>query len=75
MRSFILKLVERGFKNRVVGFIENGSWAPVAEKVMLKMLESCKAVTYCENSVRILSAVNSENIAQLEELADELMKN
>lgn len=75
MRSFILKLVERGFKNRVVGFIENGSWAPVAEKVMLKMLESCKDVTYCENSVRILSAVNSENIAQLEELADELMKN
>ena len=74
MREFIDHLTERSFKNRFIGFVENGSWAPVAEKVMRKMLEECKALTYCENNVSIYSAVDEENIAQLERLAEELMK-
>ena len=73
-RCDIDHLTERSFKNRFIGFVENGSWAPVAEKVMRKMLEECKALTYCENNVSIYSAVDEENIAQLERLAEELMK-
>ena len=74
MREFINHLTERGFKNRTIGFIENASWAPVATKVMTKMLEKSKNITYTESNVRILSALNDESLAQLENLADELMK-
>lgn len=74
MREFINHLTERGFKNRTIGFIENGSWAPVATKVMKKMLENSKNLTYTEANVRILSALNEESLVQLEALADELLK-
>ena len=72
MRSFIDHLTERNFRNKTVGFIENGSWAPVATKVMRGMLEKCKDITYTEASVRILSALNEESRAQLRALAEEL---
>lgn len=72
MREFINHLVERGYKNRTIGFIENGSWAPVATKVMNKMLDGCKNITYTEAKVRIMSAMNEDNEKQLKALADEL---
>ena len=72
MREFINHLVERGYKNRTIGFIENGSWAPVATKVMTKMLEKCKNLTYTESTVKIMSALNSDSEKQLKALADEL---
>lgn len=74
MREFINHLVERNFKNRNVAFIENGSWAPMATKVMKSMLEKCQNLTYAENTVRILSALNDESTAQLNALAEELSK-
>ncbi len=72
MREFINHLVERGYKNRTVGFVENGSWAPTATKVMTKMLEKCKNLTYTESTVRIMSALNEDSEKQLKALADEL---
>ena len=74
MRQFIDHLTERGFANRTVALIENGSWAPTAAKVMSGMLEKSKNITYAENSVRITSALNEESIARLDALADELCK-
>ncbi len=74
MREFINHLTERNFQNKTVGIIENGTWAPAAAKVMGAMLEKSKNLTYCENSVKILSAMNDENKTQLEALADELVK-
>ena len=74
MKEFINHLTERGYKNRKIGFVENGSWAPVATKVMLKMLEGSKNLTYCENTVKILSALNAESEAQLNALAEEMSK-
>ena len=74
MREFLTHLTERGFKNKTVAFIENGSWAPQAIKVMKSMLEPCKNLTYCENSVRITSALNEESINQIEALSEELCK-
>ena len=72
MREFIHHLTERNFSNRTVGFIENGSWAPMATKVMKGMLEKSKNLTYTENSVKIMSALNAESSAQIEALAAEL---
>ena len=72
MREFINHLTERNFQNRTVGFIENGSWAPVAAKVMRGMLENSKDLTFTKATVRILSAMNGESEAQLAALADEL---
>ena len=72
MREFIHHLTERNFQRRTVGFIENGSWAPMATKVMRGMLEKSKDITYTEAGVRILSALNEESIAQLQALAAEL---
>ena len=72
MREFINHLTERGFKNRTVAFIENGSWAPTAAKVMKGMLEGCKNINYTNTTVRILSALNDESAQQLEALSDEL---
>ena len=74
MRTFISALTERNYQNRKVGFIENGSWAPLATKTMKTMLEECKNLTYTDATVRIMSAVDKENLDELEELADELCK-
>ena len=72
MREFIHHLTERGYQNRTVAFMENGSWAPMATKVMRGMLEGCKNLTYTQATVRILSALNADSTAQLEALAEEL---
>ena len=72
MREFIDSLVERNYQNKRLAFIENGSWAPQAAKVMKGMLEGCKNMTYCENDVKIVSALNDASRAQLEALAEEL---
>ncbi|MBQ2915259.1 MAG: flavin reductase [Clostridia bacterium] len=72
MREFIDHLTERNFSNRTVALIENGSWAPLAAKVMKGMFESSKNITFAENTVKILSALNSESTEQLNALADEL---
>ena len=74
MRDFITHLTERNFQNRTVAFIENGSWAPLAAKVMKGMLENSKNITYTDTTVKILSALNDESMAQLDALADELCK-
>ncbi len=74
MREFITHLTERNFSNRTVGFIENGTWAPQAAKVMKAMLEKCKNITYAENTVKIMSALNSESESTLESLSKELCK-
>ena len=72
MREFINHLTERNFQGRTVGFVENGSWAPMATKVMRGMLEKCKNITYTEAGVKIVSALNEESTAQLRALAAEL---
>ena len=74
MREFINHLTERNFSNRTVAFIENGSWAPMATKIMRGMLEKSKNLTYTENTVKILSALNEESASQLTALADELCR-
>ena len=74
MREFIDHLTERGFKNRRVAFVENGSWAPMATKVMRGMLEGAKDLTYTDATVKITSALSNESRAQLEALAEELIK-
>ena len=73
MRTFIDHLVERKYQNRLVGFIENGSWAPMAAKVMKGLLEGSKNVRFCANAVTVLSAPNAGTEAQLAALADELL--
>ncbi len=74
MREFISHLTERNFQNKTVGFIENGSWAPLATKVMKELLSNSKNLKYTENNVRILSALNEESTTQLNSLAGELCK-
>ena len=74
MREFISHLTERNYSNRTVALIENGSWAPMAAKVMRGMLEKSKNLTFTETTVRILSALNGESSSQLEALADELCR-
>lgn len=73
MREFINHLTERNFQNRKVSFIENGSWAPMATKVMKAMLEKSKNLIFAETEVKILSAMTDENRAELEKLASELI--
>ena len=72
MKEFINHLTERGYSNRQVAFVENGSWAPVAAKVMKRMLEGSKNLTLAENEVKIMSALNEESAAQVDALAQEL---
>ena len=72
MRTFIDKLTERSFQNRTVAFIENGSWAPTANKVMKKRLEGSKNLTFAQNEVTILSALNDDSTAAVRALAEEL---
>ena len=74
MREFIDHLTERNFKNKTVAFIENGSWAPLAAKVMKGMFEKCKNLTYTDTTVRILSSLNEESTAELNSLDDELCR-
>lgn len=72
MQTFIHHLTERGYQNRTVAFVENGSWALLAAKVMRGMLENSKNLRFAENSVRILSALSEESREQVEALAGEL---
>ena len=72
MRTFIEALTERGFRNRTVGIIENGSWAPTAARVIRGMLEKSKDLKFAETTVQIKSALNAESRAQLAALADEM---
>ena len=74
MKEFIHHLTERSYQNRTVAFMENGSWAPVAGKVMARMLENSKNLTYTENNVKIFSALSDESRAQIEALAEELCR-
>ncbi len=74
MHEFINHLIKRNFQNRTVALIENGSWAPLAAKTMGDMLAASKNITFAENKVRILSAMNDESKKQIEALADELCK-
>ncbi len=74
MREFINHLTERNFQNRTVAFIENGSWAPMATKVMKGMLEKSKNLNYAQTEVKIISALNEDSEKQLDSLADELCK-
>lgn len=73
METFINRLKSKNFQNRKVGFIENGSWAPMAGKKMMDEMASLKNMTLLEDKVTIKSAVKKENIAQLEKLADALL--
>ena len=74
MHDYISRLVEHNFQNRTVGLIENGSWAPLAAKVMREMMAKCKKINWLDTTVKILSAINQENQNQLESMADELCK-
>lgn len=74
MKTFIEHLTERGYRNRTIGLIENGSWAPTVAKTMLKMFEGSKNLTFTDTTVTIKSAVNTENEAQIAALAEELCK-
>ena len=72
MRTYLDKLTERAFQNRTVAFIENGSWAPTANKVMKEKLANSKNLTFAKNEVTILSALNAESTQQVRDLAEEL---
>ncbi len=72
MRTYLDKLTERAFQNRTVAFIENGSWAPTANKVMKEKFANSKDLTFCKNDVTILSALNDTSVAQIMALAEEL---
>jgi len=74
MKEYIHHLTERSYQNRTVAFIENGSWAPVAARIMAKMLENSKNLTIAENNVKIFSALSDESRAQIEALAEELCR-
>lgn len=73
-REFIDRLVERNYQNRVVAFIENGTWAPVSAKLMKERFAKCKNLTFAQTAVKIRSAVNEESAEQIKALAEELIK-
>lgn len=73
MKEFINHLTERNFQNKTVALIENGSWAPVAAKVIKGMLENSKNLKFTETTIKILSAMNEKTVAELEKLAEELV--
>ena len=73
MKQFIDHLTERGYKNRTVGLIENGSWAPQAAKIMRKMFENSKNLTFTDTTVTLMSGLSEANCAQIGKLADELI--
>ena len=74
MKTFIHHLTERNYQNRTIGLIENGSWAPLAAKVMRNMFSQSKNLTFTDTTVRILSALNAESTAQIEQMAEELCR-
>ena len=74
MQTFIQELTERNFQNRTVALIENGTWAPMAAKVMKGLLEGSKNLAFAETAVKMTSALNDESRAQIEALAEELCK-
>lgn len=74
MKQFIDNLTERKYQNRTVGVIENGSWTPMAGKVIRKMLENSKDIKWLESSVTIKSAVKADTVDSLEKMADEILK-
>ncbi len=74
MREFINHLTERGYKNRTVGLMENGSWAPMAAKVMKGLMDSCKNITWTDTTVHITSALNDVSRGQIDALAEELTR-
>lgn len=74
MRTFIDALTERGFRNRTVAFIENGSWSPLAAKLMRQMLEKSKNITFAENIVHIRSALDENSSNELDMVSDELCR-
>lgn len=74
MKHFILDLTERNYQNRTIGIIENGSWAPTAARVIKGMFEKSKNITFTDTTVTVKSAVSDENVAQIEALADEILK-
>lgn len=74
MQSFIDHLTARNYQGRTVGMIENGAWAPMAAKVMKKMLETSKNLTYTDTTVTVKCALNDVSRAQIDALADELCK-
>ena len=73
MREFIHEISERGYKDRRIALIENGSWAPAAAKKMRAMLEGCKGLTFVENTVTLRSAMTEQNREELRALAKDLM--
>jgi flavorubredoxin len=74
MRTFISGLCERNFQNRTVAFIENGSWAPMATRVMKSMLEKCKNLSFAQTEVKLLSALSKDSELQICSLARELLE-
>ena len=73
MNTFIEGLIERNYQNRKVAFIENGSWAPISLKIMKDKMSSLKNITFLNNNVKILSALNDSSLKQINDLADELI--
>ena len=74
MKEFLHHLTERGFRSRVVGLVENGSWAPQAARVMKAALEPCKDLTWLEPAVTVRSALTEENRVQIAALAESLSR-
>lgn len=74
MKEFIHHLTERDYQNRTIALVENGSWAPLAAKVMRGMFDGCKNLTFTDTTVRLLSALNDDSKAQIEAVTDELCK-
>lgn len=74
MKVFIDALIERNYQKKKLAFIENGSWGPMANKIMKAMFEKCKDITYLDTNITILSSINDKNIAEIDSLAAELLK-
>ncbi len=72
MKEFVNHLTERGYRNRTIGIIENGSWAPQAAKTIRGMFEGSKNITFTDTTVKIISALNDESKQQVDDLAKEL---
>jgi len=73
MREFLYSLVERGYRNRTVALVENGSWAATAVRIMRERLGQCQDIVFAEHTVHILSVPQEESMAQMEKLAQELV--
>ena len=74
MKVFIDALIERNYQKKKLAFIENGSWGPMANKIMKAMFEKCKDITYLDTNITILSSISDKNIAEIDSLAAELLK-